>query len=119
MFRWTASQRNDIIADCLAYFFSQFPADANFDLFNSKRPLTPDDTLKTSKDKDMAALERRIIRRISNVFQTATYKIDRHHLTFSDKTFEFSINLKKQRVDCKDEQLQQRVSSIIASLFKS
>lgn len=39
LFKWNASEKNDIIADCLAYFFSQFPDNNQFDLFNSSAAL--------------------------------------------------------------------------------
>jgi hypothetical protein len=33
VFKWIAGEKNDIIADCLALMFSQFPSDESYDMF--------------------------------------------------------------------------------------
>ena len=50
LFKWNASEKNDIIADCLAYFFSQFPENNQFDVFNS-RPGLPSRAAKVHPGK--------------------------------------------------------------------
>ena len=37
--KWVASKKNDVIADCLAYMFSQFPQNKEFDIFHSRASL--------------------------------------------------------------------------------
>ena len=60
---------------------------------------------------------KKIIRRVTNVFQTSTYKTDKHYITFRDKDYEFVVNAKKGVVECKDEALQQRVTLLLGNLL--
>jgi hypothetical protein len=110
IFKWVASQKNDIIADCLAYLFSQFPENRDFDVFNIDKP-------KQAKEIEFDSIQKKVIKRILNTFHGCTYKIDRHYLIFKDSHCQFTINLKTGKVESKDEAVGQRARSIIANLF--
>jgi hypothetical protein len=118
-FKWVASKKNDIIADCLAYMFSQFPQNKEFDMFQSRQDVNLVDVPSSAKDKDLEVLQKKVIKRISGVFQEATYKLDKHYLTFKDRECEFHINLKKGTVECRDESIKERVFNIVSNLFPS
>ena len=110
VFRWAASQKNDIIADCLAYLFSQFPENRDFDIFNIDPP-------KEAKEVEMESLQKKVVKRIVNTFHGYTYRVDRQHVIFKDAHAQFTINLKTGKVESKDEAVAQRARSIIANLF--
>lgn len=110
LFRWVASQKNDIIADCLAYMFSQFPDDAKFDIFNI-------DPAKSSKEIDSDILQKKVIKRILKTFHGYVYRIDRQYLHFREGHSEFTVNLKTGKVESRDEALAGRVLGIISNLF--
>jgi len=58
-----------------------------------------------------------VIKRILNLFQEATYQLDRQHIAFKDGDLSFRVNLKKGRVECEDPALEQRVWPVISNLF--
>lgn len=110
LFRWVASQRNDIIADCLAYMFSQFPEDAKFDIFNI-------DPQKSAKELDFDYVQKKVIKRVLSTFHGYTYRVDRQYLHFREGHSEFTVNLKTGKVESRDEALASRVLAIISNLF--
>ena len=69
------------------------------------------------QDKQLEVLQKKVIRRVSNVFQEAIYKLDRNIVSFRDRDLEFLIDLKKGSVEAKDEAIKERVWSIISNLF--
>lgn len=110
IFKWAASQKNDIIADCLAYLFSQFPENRDFDVFNIDKPKEP-------KETELENLQKKVVKRILNTFHSCTYKVDRQYLVFKDTHAQFTVNLKTGKVESKDDGVAQRARSIIANLF--
>lgn len=58
-----------------------------------------------------------MVKRILNLFQEATYQLDRQHISFKDGEVSFRVNLKKGRVECEDAAVEQRVWPIISNLF--
>lgn len=58
-----------------------------------------------------------MVKRVLNLFETATYQQDRQHITFKDGEVSFRVNLKKGRVESEDPAVEQRVWPIISNLF--
>lgn len=110
VFKWVASQKNDIIADCLAYMFSQFPQNRDFDIFNI-------DTPKTGKDGALEAMQKRVSKRVLNTLHGYIYRVDRHYMHFREGPSEFTINLRTGKIDCRDDELASRVKAIVGNLF--
>lgn len=110
IFKWLASQKNDIIADCLAYMFSQFPSNRDFDIFNI-------DTPKSASESALEGMQKKVSKRVHNTFHNYTYRIDRHYMHFRDGHSEFTINLRSGKIDSRDDELSSRVKAIVGNLF--
>lgn len=121
-FRWVANKKNDIAADCLAYMFSQFPDNKEFDLFQSKLCFDAVDMPKTVKERELELLKKKVLKRVLGVFDDCTYKEDktnRHLLHFQGRNYEFKVNLETGAVrEATEDAIRKRVTSIISNLFE-
>lgn len=121
-FRWVANKKNDIAADCLAYMFSQFPDNKEFDLFQSRLCFDEVDIPKTAKERELELLKKKVLKRVLGVFEDCTYKEDklnRHLILFQGRGYEFQVNLESGAVRiASDDAIRKRVTSIISNLFE-
>lgn len=113
IFKWIASEKNDIIADCLALMFSQFPADKTYDIFYEEN--------RTGESDQSKELRQKITKRVLGLFDKATFAINGKELNFDLKDeggSKLIINLETGELKANKESLRGRFETMIGYMLK-
>ena len=112
VFKWIAGEKNDIIADCLALMFSQFPSDESYDMFQEQN--------KPGESTETKELRVKLTKRVLGLFSKATYAVQGKELLFDlrDATdTKLVINLETGDIKSSKDSLTQRFESALGSLL--
>ena len=110
-----ASEKNDIIADCLALMFSQFPKDPRYDIFYEEA--------RKGETEDSKKLRQKVCGRVIGVFKKSTFRIEGPNITFNmNETSETSqnvrINIQSGQIDSDIPTLKARFEGLLGSVLK-
>lgn len=112
VFKWIAGEKNDIIADCLALMFSQFPNDETYDMFYEAN--------KSGESNETKELRLKLTKRVIGLFSKATYSVTGKELHFDlhdEVQSKLSVNLETGDIKCNKESLNSRLESVLGPLL--